>query len=93
MTNLTDKQIGTLLNLLRKEAKTLGWDEKYHDYNKSEWPARLKQLSRITMVLWAMRVESGALDKPKPKPNTKEQNIAFRKAWDAHIDESQKELS
>lgn len=59
---LTDKQIGTLLNLVRKEARSLGWGDMYHDANKPKWPARLKQLNSIAETLWAMRVNNNVVE-------------------------------
>jgi hypothetical protein len=49
---LTDRQIVVLKEVLRKEAKTLGYPHMYDEYNRHRWPSRLKNLRTISKKLW-----------------------------------------
>ena len=55
--NLRYVDIGTLLNLVRQEARRLGYGKRYSDDNASAWPARLKHLQKIARKLRTMRGE------------------------------------
>lgn len=47
MNDLTDGQKHILLALIRKEARTLGYGQEWHEDNRPEWPKRLKEMRII----------------------------------------------
>jgi hypothetical protein len=51
MNYLTDDEIGMLLNLVRDDARLLGFGTAYTDQNKKDWPRRLKKLLTIANKL------------------------------------------
>ena len=52
---LTDKELGLLVHLIRREARLIGYDTIYHEYNKKIWPSRLKGMQTIVRKLNAAR--------------------------------------
>lgn len=56
--NLTDKQIGILLKLVREDAKVHGYGTTWKDNGQySGWPVHLCELRTIARKLWIMREE------------------------------------
>ena len=55
---LSDTQIGVLLELVRKDARRHGYGHMWHADNKSLWPNRLKALTPIARKL--IRARMGA---------------------------------
>lgn len=53
--SLTDKEIGLLLALVRKEAAYHGYGSLYFSDDRSNWPNRLKVMARIASKLQEMR--------------------------------------
>lgn len=52
---LTDREIATLLTLVRREARSDGYDSKWFMDNRPRWPRSLKRLHVIARKLQQIR--------------------------------------
>jgi hypothetical protein len=51
----TDRQLAMIFGLIRADAQRLGWGSKFTEYNRSQWPRRLKSTRVIANLIHNMR--------------------------------------